>query len=41
MQYGSIVGHALDGLALRGEGLYSLMKLAPMQCGPIIGARSR
>ena len=28
-------------LALRREGLYSLMKLAPMQCGSIIGARSR
>ena len=26
---------------LRREGLYSLMKLAPMQCGSIIGARSR
>ena len=26
---------------LRREGLYSLMKLAPMKCGSIIGARSR
>ena len=30
-------GHAPASLAMRGEGLYSLMKLAPMQYGSIRG----